>query len=502
LFNRDNTRKPHRKDPHPLSQLGAGQFARRTGVGFAITVALAFIITVVSVFALRSVIQTNDLVAFNHAQDLFDVERLRTKAQEQVAIGRGFLVTRDGLFTEDARLANSELQQILTRISQHVATEEERVALERVRNAGRIHEESLEEAYRMARDKRTRLRKVGRFFNEDTMPKFDDWERALTAFAKIKAGQLEGARWEARAAGNRALRFIVIIAAGALLLALMLGFILTRTLKHLYDEVGIAVRAREDVLAIVSHDLRNPLSAVMLGSAMIIKNPEMAPDARTKLVRTIQTSANSMKQLIEDLLDFVKVEFGRMSVNKKLEDPQAILSELHSMFTPMALEKEIQLVKSVDKTVTGVECERLRLVQILSNLVGNAIKFTPKGGHVSVNVTTVDEETLFWVRDSGPGIPPEQLTRVFDRYWQHQQASRDGVGLGLAIAKGLVEAHGGRIWAESQPGDGSTFFFTLPVPGYKARAEHLTSVVEGLRTATAVLKLPVRASAASAKKPE
>jgi len=165
---------------------------------------------------------------------------------------------------------------------------------------------------------------------------------------------------------------------------------------------------------------------------------------------------------------------------------------LHAMFLPLALDKGIQLAQSIDKTVTGIDCEKVRLIQILSNLVGNAIKFTPPGGHVSIHVTIVDEETLFWVRDSGPGIPPEQLARVFDRYWQDQNTAREGVGLGLAIAQGLVEAHGGRIWAESQPGDGSTFFFTLPVPGYKARAEHLTSVVEGLRTATSVLKLPVR----------
>jgi signal transduction histidine kinase len=260
---------------------------------------------------------------------------------------------------------------------------------------------------------------------------------------------------------------------GALILALTLGFVLTRTLTRLYEQVRVAVRAREDVLAVVSHDLRNPLGTVMLSSSMLLKNTELPAEPRHKLIRTIYTSGNQMKRLIEDLLDFVKVESGRLSVTKKPEDPVSLLGDVHTVFQPLAKEKGLAFEYSIDPAVTSIECEKARIAQVLSNLLGNAIKFTPRGGSIRLHVTALGGDTLFWVRDTGPGIAPEKLPHVFDRYWQAEGAAREGVGLGLAIVKGLVEAHGGRIWVESLVGAGTTFFFTIPAPGF----------VEGLRTA-------------------
>ena len=186
---------PQMNDPAPLSQLGSAQFRRRIGAGSAATWVLALAILGLSGPGATLGVADQRPDGLQHAQDLFDVERLRAKAQEQVAIGRGFLVTRDGLFTEDARLARLELEQLEDRVARHVQTEEERKALGRVVAAGRVHEDSLQQAYKLARDKRLSAQAVSRFFNTDTMPKFDAWDRALAAFARIKEGQLEGARW-------------------------------------------------------------------------------------------------------------------------------------------------------------------------------------------------------------------------------------------------------------------------------------------------------------------
>lgn len=497
-MNSQNRPIPQAPSPSLLHRLSSGKFARKVGVGFAGTIVLAIVIVMVAVFALRSVILANDLEAFNHAQALFDVERLKTKAQQQVAIARGFMVTRDGLFTEDARLANEELHQVLQRITQRSITPEDRKALARLKATEKSHNLSLQRTYRKARDKSYPVHRTSKFFNEDTMPKFDAWERALAAYAKIKESQLENARQEARAAGNRAIALILIIAAGALLLALTLGFVLTRTLTRLSEQVKLAVRSREDVLAIVSHDLRNPLSAIMLSSSMLLKNPNMPEEARTKLTRSINNCGLQMKRLIEDLLDFVKVEFGRMRVTKKLEDAHALLSDIHSIFVPLTREKNLELSYTVAPSITSIECEKGRLAQVLSNLLGNAIKFTPTGGQIQLNLTTVGHENIFSVRDTGPGIPSEQVAHVFDRYWQQEGSPREGVGLGLAIAKGLVEAHGGRIWVLSEPGKGTTFFFSIPVPGFKTQTE-THRLVEGLRKAAH--KDPVREEPAREIKP-
>jgi signal transduction histidine kinase len=482
LKSQQNPRKPT-SPLNPFSRSGSHRFVRRIGAGFAGTVLLSITIMVVSVYALRSVILASDLVALQHAQALSDAERLRTKAQQQVAIARGFLVTHDGLFHEDARMARAELHQILDRITHQATQADDRKALTQLRAAERVHDRSLQRAYRMSQDKRTSPQRVSRFFNEDTMPKFDAWERALAAYAKIKERQLETARAEAREAGVRAFRLILVIAIAALALAMILGFLLTRTLTRLYEQVRVAVRTREDVLAVVSHDLRNPLSSVMLSSAMLIKNPGMAEEPRAKLTRTIHTSAQQMKQLIDDLLDLVKVEFGRIAITKEKQDLKALLSEVHAVFQPLARDKDLRLAYSLDRLVS-IDCDRGRLIQVLSNLLGNAIKFTPPGGIIEFGVTLSGGGALFSVRDTGPGIAADQLPRIFDRYWQQDGAAGGGVGLGLAIAKGLVEAHGGRIWVESQLGAGTTFRFTLPIAaGSKAPLDARGGTPKGLRTA-------------------
>src|SRR5262249_37884074 len=150
---------------------------------------------------------------------------------------------------------------------------------------------------------------------------------------------------------------------------------------------------------------------------------------------------------------------------------QTLFNDIYGMFLPLANEKGLEFSKSIDKAIGSINCDKRRITQVLSNLLGNAIKFTPNGGKVSLNAISVGDETLVCVSDTGTGIHHEQLSCVFDRYWQGQKGNREGVGLGLAIAKGLIEAHGGRIWAESQVSEGSTFFFTLPVKEFKQESE-------------------------------
>lgn len=232
---------------------------------------------------------------------------------------------------------------------------------------------------------------------------------------------------------------------------------------RLYDEAQEALRAREDLLAIVSHDLRNPLGVVLASSALLLRSalpPEKEERARRQ-VEAIQRAGNRMNRLIRDLLDFASIQGGRLSVNLRPQDASNIVREVLEALEPLAAPKSLRLVDESPPDLR-VCCDHDRVIQLFSNVVGNAIKFTPEGGTITVQACPDGEQTRFTVIDTGPGIPAEELPHVFDRYYQSRRKNREGIGLGLSIAKGIVEAHNGRIWAESVEGQGSRFCFTLP----------------------------------------
>jgi PAS domain S-box-containing protein len=224
-----------------------------------------------------------------------------------------------------------------------------------------------------------------------------------------------------------------------------------------------ALRTREEVLAIVSHDLRGPLGVLMNAAWLISVN---ARDATKQPV--IQRSADTsirvikgMTRLIDDLMDFASIQAGRLSVQRVPTDLNQVVGDVVTSTSGLAVEKGLDLVANLPEPLPSVPADRDRIFQIFSNLVGNAIKLTPPGGFVQIGGRPRKDEVLLSVTDSGPGISPEELPRLFDRYWRAEGQRHKGAGLGLAIAKGLVEAHGGRIWAESEPGAGATFYFTL-----------------------------------------
>ena len=180
------------------------------------------------------------------------------------------------------------------------------------------------------------------------------------------------------------------------------------------------------------------------------------------MAQTILRSAGQMDRLIADLLDLAQIRAGKLAVEQKPQDVEGLIREGVEMLRPLAAKKDLKL-DGMTSTGLQVRCDRERVFQILANLVGNAIKFTSEGGSISIEAQITGHEVRFSVRDTGQGISEEELPRVFDRFWQAQRMNRAGIGLGLCIAKGLVEAHGGRLWLESKLGAGTTFFFTLPL---------------------------------------
>ncbi len=233
---------------------------------------------------------------------------------------------------------------------------------------------------------------------------------------------------------------------------------------RLYQQVQQAVRAREELLAVVSHDLRAPLNTVALTASVLLSSlprEETQAPVRGRL-ELVKRATEQKGRLIQDLLDVTQLEAGHLSVEPHPFDLTTLLREVCETFQPLTHEKAIQLGCEVPQGLPPVLADRDRTFQVLSNLVGNALKFTPESGQVKVRAEPLSGEMRLSVADTGPGIPAEQLPHLFEPFWQARHADRGGVGLGLAIARGIVEAHGKRLWVESQPGAGSTFFFTLP----------------------------------------
>lgn len=232
-----------------------------------------------------------------------------------------------------------------------------------------------------------------------------------------------------------------------------------------------AIGMRDDVLAFVSHDLKNPLAAIGLTAHLLTR---VRLDDREKLdniAGRLKRSADMALNLIRDLLSFAQIESGALALDKELKGIDNVLSPVIDILKIHADAKRLHLEVEIPPRLREVYVDGDRVGQVLSNLLGNAIKFTPEGGTVRVEARENDSRVEVTVSDTGPGIPAENISRVFDRFWQAAQTRKSGAGLGLSIAKGIVEAHGGRIWVESTLGKGSAFHFTLPVQEAVQHAE-------------------------------
>ena len=234
------------------------------------------------------------------------------------------------------------------------------------------------------------------------------------------------------------------------------------------EDAQRAVRGREEVLSVVSHDLRNPIGAIITSATFLLENPSLLEElhaedapARSQL-RAVLRSAQRAHRLIADLLDLSSIDQGKLSVERSREPVAPLLEEVEEVMEPRARERGLALDVRPAEGVPDVWGDRGRLVQVLENLVGNAVKFTPGGGTVRVRAEEVDGMVRFEVADTGPGIAEEEREHLFERFWQSSARSGGGAGLGLAIVKGIVESHGGAVDVASEVGRGTTFTFTIP----------------------------------------
>ncbi len=244
---------------------------------------------------------------------------------------------------------------------------------------------------------------------------------------------------------------------------------------RMFRQTQRALAARDRAVGIVSHDLRNPLSTIQVCATALL-DPEPPPvEGVRRMAEIILQCAGWMQQIAQDLLDRASLDAGRLALHREATSPAGVIAAAEMMFAPMAADQSQTLVVEGEADLPRIDADPRRLIQVLSNLLSNALKFTAQGGRVVLSARAAEEETgeargadgarpgvRFTVSDTGPGIAPQDLAHVCDWFWQSPSGKGTGAGLGLAIAHGLIEAHRRRLHVESVPGEGSTFWFTMP----------------------------------------
>jgi signal transduction histidine kinase len=251
----------------------------------------------------------------------------------------------------------------------------------------------------------------------------------------------------------------------ALLHDLVLRVVLSFVRGRLYRSAVAAIRNRDDLLSIVSHDLRAPLAVILGFTNVFLRTVQPGEPASCdpKHIEAIRRSAMQMSRLIEDLLSTASIESEQVLIERQSNAVGPLINEALELMQPLATRKDIRLTTEGSDSLPPIFADRERTMQVFANLIGNAIKFSPAGSAISVRAAQVENCVQFSVEDAGPGIPQDQLARIFDRFWRAPGTEGKGTGLGLFIVKGVVEAHAGKVWATSNVGAGTTFFFTLPV---------------------------------------
>ena len=424
-------------------------FKAQALLGYAAVSAITVAALVIALLLDRRAGEARERLLAGYYDNELIAARVEFNAEKMVAASRGYLLTGDLRTLESVRAAEADLDSAiwqlersrsLAPVAEHLASIEWSVA--EYRSAfHRLVEEAHEAPSRAA---------MAQAVEAQLLPRRAELGRHLQDLVNDMDRQLAEGRAAAEASATRQLRLLLSIGGVSVLLSWLLAWTTARRLHALYVMESYSKRraerasqAREELLGVVAHDLRTPLSAILIGATSIRRRTE---DTKArKAAEGIERIAGRMESLIRSLLDAASIEAGRFSVARESCAVSQVLTGTVDMFGSLAAEKSIQLRQQVDGQDLVVLGDRERLIQVLSNLLSNALKFTPRGGEIGLRVREANRCVRFEVRDTGPGIAPEHVPRLFERYWRGEVGGRMGAGLGLYIAKSIVDAHGGRI---------------------------------------------------------
>ncbi len=432
-------------------------------VGWIVSLTLVVGIAVTAIFALRITAAGEGVLARDLSEDLISVQRLRLEAERVIGTTRAYLLTGESTYEARLETLHHDFEaQLLVLIDDSKDPEgsSDAAAVERAARAYTLAAQTVAEARSASGDPRA----IVASFEATLQPKRADLESSVTTFVKHRRAMFDEsiARVQRRAGTAQ----LVLIAAA--LIAIALGVVLAvaviRTVTAQFRRVEVAQTAaesasaaRQELLAIVSHDLRNPLGAIILGTSAL---EESCAGIAHRQVQIVHNAATRMQHMIDQLLEAARLDAGNVVLQAEPCDARRLVEDTVELFQARAHAQHVELrTMAHEARLVG---DRERLLEVLSNLIANALKFTPPGGRIVVCGERRDRDVHFAVADTGPGIAREQLPHLFERYWQGERHRHNGLGLGLYICKRLVDAHRGTIGVDSTLGTGTTFWFDVP----------------------------------------
>jgi signal transduction histidine kinase len=476
----DQPAPPVASDPPPsTSDFNMKRWRARRGLAFELALGLALLVLTLSVVAagamaeLAAATERYEATTRDSLEHLLLAERLRGGVEESVAAKRGFLIGDNPRFLERMRQADAKLEDILVRLAGQKHDAQDIRSVVAIERAHAAYRRVVDAVVGQKLQQRPPL-EVATMFERDLVPIRQRLDEVVDRFVADKERQLERANQEVLLGRSHALTTAVATLGLGVLLSVALAIALGRHFAKVYRREQSALAraerataAREEMVAIVAHDLRNPLNTIGLRATSMRRNRDDKIRGHGEAIARV---VGGMERLLRSLLDAASIEEGRFNLRQSFWPADDLLRDLVEIFGPLATSSGLELECRPAAAPFALRADRERLFQVLSNLVGNAMKFARPHSRIEVTVSRELEVVRFCVSDQGPGIRPEDLPHIFERFWKGERESRGGTGLGLYIARKVVEAHGGRIWAESTPGQGSTFHFTLPCPKASAAA--------------------------------
>ncbi|MDX2090398.1 MAG: ATP-binding protein [Kofleriaceae bacterium] len=446
------------------------RFETKLKLGYALLVAVLSITMAFTIHRLSSVAdeQVEWLRAEERAATL--AERLRWNSEFVVSTGRAYLLSGDPDLYREVENARARFDDRADLLRQEALGSTARQLFKEVEDAA---DSFLEVQGQLVAARRDGADEGGlaRRFDAELFPRSVTLDRALRRLVDYKEARI--AELYGRASADRArlagglyalLGMVMFAGAG---IAWVFARLLGRSYRQEQDALRTArdaVAARDEIMGIVAHDLRSPLGAITMRATMLHRQADS--DDTRRQAASIENVAMRMEYLIKSMMDVVTMEAGRFSLIRTSLSVDDLVREAVELFAPLAAAKQVHIEALIKDPGLETHADRERMLQVLANLIGNALKFTPQGGHVIASVERQGDQLRIGIFDTGPGISSQHLAHIFDRFWKHDTPGVKGTGLGLFIAKNIVEAHGGRIWAESEPGQGARFYFTLALtPG-------------------------------------